>query len=115
MRVMVWGAIANDSKPRLVFISGRMIAQRYIHEVLWPYLFLFSETLDNARLYVARVTFEFLKNYVVNLLLWPLISRHLSPIEHACDMMTRMFQNLPYPPQTYPIPRRHRSPYSINA
>ncbi|CAH1965519.1 unnamed protein product [Acanthoscelides obtectus] len=68
--VMVWGAIAYDSRSPLIFIRGNMNAQH------------------NARPHVARVTIDFFQH------------NDISPIEHVLDMMGRRLLNLQRHPQT---------------
>ncbi|CAH1967750.1 unnamed protein product [Acanthoscelides obtectus] len=101
--VMVWGVIAYGSRSPLIFIRGNMNAQRYIHEVLEPYLDTLADRTfqqDNARPHVARVTIDFFQHNDVTLLPWPPRSPDLSPIEHVWDMMGRRLLNLQRPPQT---------------
>ncbi|GFX44013.1 transposable element Tcb1 transposase [Trichonephila clavipes] len=65
--IMVWGAIAHDSTPRLVRIQGTLNAQRYVQNVLRPRL------------------------------PWPAYSSDLSPIEHVWEVIVRRLQTLPLP------------------
>ncbi|GFW24629.1 transposable element Tcb2 transposase [Trichonephila clavipes] len=36
--VMVWGAIACNTRSPLVLIRGAMTAQRYVHDILQPHV-----------------------------------------------------------------------------
>lgn len=105
--VMVWGAIAYDSRSPLVFIHGNMTARRYIQEVVEPHLLpylrghlepIFKQ--DNARPHIARVALDFFEESQVTLLPWPPRSPDLSPIEHVWDMMGRRLRTLVRQPQT---------------
>ncbi|UYV78480.1 hypothetical protein LAZ67_16001679, partial [Cordylochernes scorpioides] len=65
--IMVWGAIAYDSRSPLLRIQGTMTAQRYVDDVLRP------------------------------MLPWPPYSPELSPIEHVWDIIGRRLHALPQP------------------
>ncbi|GFV62070.1 transposable element Tcb2 transposase [Trichonephila clavipes] len=61
--VMVWGAIAYNTRSPLVLIRGTMTAQRYVHDILQPHVFPLLQRLpgaiflqDNARPHTARVS-----------------------------------------------------------
>ncbi|GFY19511.1 transposable element Tcb2 transposase [Trichonephila clavipes] len=61
--VVVWGAIAYNTRSPLVLIRGTMIAQRYVHDILQPHVLLLMQRLsgaisqqDNARPHTARVS-----------------------------------------------------------
>ncbi|GFW60331.1 transposable element Tcb2 transposase [Trichonephila clavipes] len=65
--VMVWGAIAYNTRSPLVLIRGTMTAQRYVHDILQPHVLSFMQRLpgtifqqDNARPHTARVLLSFL-------------------------------------------------------
>ncbi|UYV65749.1 RBM47 [Cordylochernes scorpioides] len=73
--IMVWGAIAYDSRSPLLRIQGTMTAQRYVDDVLRP------------------VTLPYLQG----MLPWPPCSPDLSPIEHVWDIIGRRLHALPQP------------------
>ncbi|GFS88563.1 transposable element Tcb2 transposase [Trichonephila clavipes] len=61
--VMVWGAIAYNTRSPLVLMRGTMTAQRYVHDILQPHVLsllqLFSGAIfqqDNAWPHTARVS-----------------------------------------------------------
>ncbi|GFU05064.1 transposable element Tcb2 transposase [Trichonephila clavipes] len=60
--VMVWGAIAYNTRSPLVLIRGTMTAQRYVRDILQPHVLPLMQRLpgalfqqDNARPHPARV------------------------------------------------------------
>ncbi|UYV77839.1 hypothetical protein LAZ67_15002543 [Cordylochernes scorpioides] len=77
--IMVWGAIAYDSRSPLLRIQGTMTAQRY----------------ENARPHTARISQQALQD--VQMLPWPPYSPDLSPIEHIWDIIGRRLHALPQP------------------
>ncbi|UYV83940.1 hypothetical protein LAZ67_X000653 [Cordylochernes scorpioides] len=85
--IMVWGAIAYDSRSPLLRIQGTMTAQRYVDDVLRPQ--------DNARPHTARISQQALQD--VQMLPWPPYSPDLSPIEHVWDIIGRRLHALPQP------------------
>ncbi|UYV83923.1 hypothetical protein LAZ67_X000614 [Cordylochernes scorpioides] len=84
--IMVWGAIAYDSRSPLLRIQSTMTAQRYVDDVLRP---------DNARPHTARISQQALQD--VQMLPWPPYSPDLSPIEHVWDIIGRRLHALPQP------------------
>lgn len=105
--VMVWGAISYGSRSPLVFVRGNLNAQRYVDEVMTPYLLPYIQTLenpifqqDNARPHIARTSMDFFQRTQINILPWPPRSPDLSPIEHVWDIMGRRLKTLVNPPQT---------------
>ncbi|UYV84631.1 Transposase [Cordylochernes scorpioides] len=100
--IMVWGAIAYDSRSPLLRIQGTMTAQRYVDDVLrpvtLPYLQGVPNSLyqqDNARPHTARISQQALQD--VQMLPWPPYSPDLSPIEHVWDIIGRRLHALPQP------------------
>ncbi|UYV82024.1 hypothetical protein LAZ67_21000486 [Cordylochernes scorpioides] len=81
--IMVWGAIAYDSRSPLLRIQGTMTAQRYVDDQ------------DNARPHTARISQQALQD--VQMLPWPPYSPDLSPIEHVWDIIGRRLHALPQP------------------
>ncbi|GFT84759.1 transposable element Tcb2 transposase [Trichonephila clavipes] len=66
--VMVWGAIAYNTRSPLVLIRGTMTAQRYVHDILQPHVLRLMQRLpgaifqlDNARPHTARVSKDCLR------------------------------------------------------
>ncbi|UYV84126.1 hypothetical protein LAZ67_X001263, partial [Cordylochernes scorpioides] len=85
--IMVWGAIAYDSRSPLLRIQGTMTAQRYVDDVLRPVTLPYLQGVpnalyqqDNARPHTARISQQALQD--VQMLPWPPYSPDLSPIEH---------------------------------
>ncbi|UYV82610.1 hypothetical protein LAZ67_22000130, partial [Cordylochernes scorpioides] len=100
--IMVWGAIAYDSRSPLLRIQGTMTAQRYVDDVLrpvtLPYLHGVPNALyqqDNARPHTARISQQALQD--VQMLPWPPYSPDLSPIEHVWNIIGRRLHALPQP------------------
>ncbi|UYV74101.1 hypothetical protein LAZ67_11002118 [Cordylochernes scorpioides] len=100
--IMVWGAIAYDSRSHLLRIQGTMTAQRYVDGVLRPVTLpclqgvpnaLYQQ--DNARPHTARISQQALQD--VQMLPWPPYSPDLSPIEHVWDIFGRRLHALPQP------------------
>ncbi|GFY12502.1 transposable element Tcb2 transposase [Trichonephila clavipes] len=92
--VMVWGAIAYDSRSTLIVILGTLTGQRYVDDILRPHVGPFLNGLpvaifqhDNARPHTARVAQDFLRPFQT--LLWLARSPDLSPVEHARDQLKR--------------------------
>ncbi|GFX04458.1 transposable element Tcb2 transposase [Trichonephila clavipes] len=86
--VVVWGAIAYDSRSTLIVMRGTLTGQRYVDDILRPHLESFLNGLpgaifqkDNARPHRARVAQDFLRHFQT--LPWPARSPDLSPVEHV--------------------------------
>ncbi|UYV74872.1 hypothetical protein LAZ67_12001574 [Cordylochernes scorpioides] len=95
--VMVRGAISFDSRTPLVVIPGTLTAQRYVDDILRPFLLPFLShhpgltfQQDNDRPHTARVTMDCLQS--CRNLPWPARSPDLSPIENIWDVMRRRLQ-----------------------
>ncbi|UYV65822.1 hypothetical protein LAZ67_3005564 [Cordylochernes scorpioides] len=100
--IMVWGAIAYDSRSPLLRIQGTMTAQRYVDDVLRPVTLPYLQGVpnalyqqDNARPHTARISQQALQD--VQMLPWPPYSTDLSPIEHVWDIIGRRLHALPQP------------------
>ncbi|GFU81678.1 transposable element Tcb2 transposase [Trichonephila clavipes] len=82
--VMVWVDIAYDSRSTLIVIRGTLTGQRYVDDILRPYVRRFLNDLpgaifqqDNARPHTARVAQDFPRHFQT--LSWPSRSSDLSP------------------------------------
>ncbi|UYV68363.1 hypothetical protein LAZ67_5004075 [Cordylochernes scorpioides] len=100
--IMVWGAIAYDSRSPLLRIQGTMTAQRFVDDVLRPVTLPYLQGVpnalyqqDNARPHTARISQQALQD--VQMLPWPPYSPDLSPIEHVWDIIGRRLHALPQP------------------
>ncbi|UYV81243.1 K02A2.6-like [Cordylochernes scorpioides] len=100
--IMVWGAIAYDSRSPLLRIQGTMTAQRYVDDVLRPVTLPYLQGVpnalyqqDNARPHTVRISQQALQD--VQMLPWPPYSPELSPIEHVWDIIGRRLHALPQP------------------
>ncbi|GFY04564.1 transposable element Tcb1 transposase [Trichonephila clavipes] len=92
--VIVWGAIAYDSRSTLIVMRGTLTGQRYVDDILRPHVGPFLNGLpgaifqqDNARPHTARVAQDFLRHFQT--LPWPARSPDLSPVEHVWDQLKR--------------------------
>ncbi|GFV85604.1 transposable element Tcb2 transposase [Trichonephila clavipes] len=92
--LMVWGAIAYDSRSTLIVMCGTLTSQRYVDDILRPYVGPFLNGLpgaifqqDNARPHTARVAQDFLRHFQT--LPWQACSPDLSPVEHVWDQLKR--------------------------
>ncbi|UYV80733.1 hypothetical protein LAZ67_19001562, partial [Cordylochernes scorpioides] len=100
--IMVWGAIAYDSRSPLLRIQGTMTAQRYVDDVLRPVTLPYLQGVpnalyqqDNARPHTARISQQALQD--VQMLPWLPYSPDLSPIERVWDIIGRRLHALPQP------------------
>ncbi|UYV67796.1 hypothetical protein LAZ67_5002097 [Cordylochernes scorpioides] len=100
--IIVWGAIAYDSRSPLLRIQGTMTAQRYVDDVLRPVTLPYLQGVpndlyqqDNARPHTARISQQALQD--VQMFPWPPYSPDLSPIEHVWDIIGRRLHALPQP------------------
>ncbi|GFW82116.1 transposable element Tcb2 transposase [Trichonephila clavipes] len=92
--VMVWGAIAYDSRSTLIVMRGALMGQRYIVDILRPHVGPFLNGLpgaifqqDNPRPYTERAAQDFLRRFQT--LPWLTRSIDLSPVEHVRDQLKR--------------------------
>ncbi|UYV70845.1 Transposase [Cordylochernes scorpioides] len=100
--IMVWGAIAYDSRSPLLRIQGTMTVQRYVDDVLRPVTLPYLQGVpnalylqDNARPHTARISQQALQD--IQMFPWPPYSPDLSPIEHVWDIIGRRLHALPQP------------------
>ena len=95
--VMVWAGISSRHRTPLVVVNETLTAQRYIDQILRPYLLPFLQDhpdvtifqQDNARPHAARLTTAFLQTHNVEVMEWMPYSPDLSPIEHLWDELER--------------------------
>ncbi|GFU38392.1 transposable element Tc3 transposase [Trichonephila clavipes] len=92
--VIVWGAIAYDSRSTLMVMCGTLAGQRYVDDFLRPHVGPFLNGLpgaifqqDNARPHTARVVQDFLRHFQT--LPWLARSHDWSPVEHVWDQLKR--------------------------
>ncbi|GFX54411.1 transposable element Tcb1 transposase [Trichonephila clavipes] len=83
--VIIWGTIAYDSRSTLIVMRGALTGQRYVDDILRPYVGPFLNGLpwaifqqDNARPHTSRVAQDFLRHFKT--LPWPAHSPDLSPV-----------------------------------
>ncbi|GFX68757.1 transposable element Tc1 transposase [Trichonephila clavipes] len=95
---MVWGAIAYDSRSTLIVMRGILTGQRYVDDILRPYVGPLLNGLsgaifqqDNARPHTARVAQDFQRHFQT--LPWPARSSDLSPVEHVWDQLKRQMSS----------------------
>ena len=89
--VMVWAGISNNYKTHLVIINGTLTGQRYIDQVINPYIVPFfrgnrtTYTLmdDNTCPHRAIIVRNRLQQAGIQTMDWPSRSLDLHPIEHA--------------------------------
>ncbi|GFW92708.1 DDE_3 domain-containing protein [Trichonephila clavipes] len=92
--VMVWGAIAYDSRSTLIVMCGTLTGQRHVDDILRPHVGPFLNGLpgaifqqDNASPHTARVAQDFLRHFQT--LPWPTRSPDLPPVVHVWDQLKR--------------------------
>ncbi|GFU78912.1 transposable element Tcb1 transposase [Trichonephila clavipes] len=85
--VMVWIAIAYNTRLPLVLIRGTMTAQRYVHDILQPQVLPLMQRLSEA--FFSTRQFSASHGKGVTTLPWPAGSPDLSPIEHIWDHFRR--------------------------
>ncbi|GFV45047.1 transposable element Tcb2 transposase [Trichonephila clavipes] len=107
--VMVWTGIMMDGCSDLHFFdTGSVTAQRYIDEVLEPYVHLFRGAVspdfifmdDNAPCHRVVLIDDFLETENIQRMSRPANSPDLNPIEHAWDMLGRQIAALSQPPSS---------------
>ncbi|GFX68785.1 transposable element Tcb2 transposase [Trichonephila clavipes] len=92
--VMVWGAIAYDSRSTLIVMLGALTGQRYVDDILRPHVGPLLNGLPgaifqkgNVHPHTARVAQDFLRHFQT--LPWQARSPDLSPVEHVRDQLKR--------------------------
>ena len=104
--LMVWAGIAYGHRTPMVFIDGRLTAQRYVDLILRPVVVPFIRQhnvtfqQDNAQALEARLSIAFLQQNNVDVLRWPPYSPDLLPIEHLWDILDSHVRRLPQQPTT---------------
>ncbi|GFV16151.1 transposable element Tcb2 transposase [Trichonephila clavipes] len=90
--VMVWGAIAYDSRSTLIMMRGTLTGQRYVDDIHRPHVGPFLNgrpgaifQQDNARPHTVRVAQDFLRH--IQTLPWLASSPDLSPVELVWDQL----------------------------
>ncbi|GFX66324.1 transposable element Tcb2 transposase [Trichonephila clavipes] len=92
--VMVWGAIAYDSRSALIVMRVTLTGQRYVDDILRLHVGPFLNGLPgaifkhyNARPHTARVSQDFLCHFQT--LPWPARSSYWFSVEHVWDELKR--------------------------
>ncbi|GFY25340.1 transposable element Tcb1 transposase [Trichonephila clavipes] len=92
--VLVWGAIAYDSRCTLNVMRGTLTGQRYVEDILRPHVVPFLNGLpgaifqqDIARPNTARDAQDFLRHFQT--LPWLARSPDLSPLVHVLNQLKR--------------------------
>ncbi|GFY02275.1 transposable element Tcb2 transposase [Trichonephila clavipes] len=95
--ILVWGAIAYNTRSPLILIRVTMIAQLYVRNILQPHVMPLMKRLPGAIVqqdtqpHSARVSQDCLRT--ITTLPWPAQSLYLSPIEHIWDHFGRRVEN----------------------
>ncbi|GFV92261.1 transposable element Tc1 transposase [Trichonephila clavipes] len=105
--IMVWAGIMINGRTRLhVVANGTMRGQRYIDEVLLPYVRLFLGAVgdkfvfmdDNATCHRTLAVQDCLDSEGIQRLVWPARSPDLNPIQNVWDALGRHVSGRNYPP-----------------
>ncbi|GFT02551.1 transposable element Tcb2 transposase [Trichonephila clavipes] len=106
-RILVWAGIMINGGTRLhVVANGTMTSQRYIDEVLFPYVRLFRGAVgckfvfmdDNATCHRTLAVQDCLDSEGIQCFVWPARSLDLNPIENVWDALGRQAAGRNYPP-----------------
>ncbi|GFW04957.1 transposable element Tcb2 transposase [Trichonephila clavipes] len=99
--VMVWMAIAYDSRFILIVMRRTITGQRYVDDILRPHVGPFLNGLpgaifqqDNARPHTAKVAQDFLRHFQT--LPWPSRSPDLSSVEPVWDQLKQQMPSCHY-------------------
>ncbi|GFV14941.1 transposable element Tcb2 transposase [Trichonephila clavipes] len=91
---MVWDATAYNTQSPLVLIRDTMTAERYVHDILQPFMLPLMQRLsgaifqqDNVRPHTARVSHDCIRTVIT--LPWHASSPDLSLIKHIWDHLRR--------------------------
>ena len=95
---VVWGCFSYDHKLELKVVKQNVTGQRYIDDILEPFVYphfrahqaarpIFQD--DNARLYRACIVTDSLVQEGIENLQWPSRSTDMNPIEHVLDLIGR--------------------------
>ncbi|GFV66210.1 transposable element Tcb2 transposase [Trichonephila clavipes] len=104
--MMCAGIVINGHTRLHVVANGTMTGQRYIDEVLLPYVRLFRGAVgdkfvfmdDNATCYRTLAVQDCLDSEGIQRLVWPARSPDLNPIENVWDALGRQISGRNYPP-----------------
>ncbi|GFV45295.1 transposable element Tcb1 transposase [Trichonephila clavipes] len=105
--IIVWGGIGYHCRTRLIRIAGTLNSQRYISEVLEPFVLPYLQGLataifqqNNARPHVLRLLQRFFVNQQIELLPWSTHSPDLSLTENMWSMVAQRLSQITAPAAT---------------
>ena len=104
--VVVWAGVRVNQRTQLCIVDGNPNAQRSVDDILQPVVVPFHGRMnqgtvlqDNALPHRGRVVNEFVRQFNIRRLDWPVNSPYLNPIEHIWDELGRRVYRH-NPPQT---------------